>query len=148
LPLVFAPYKLGETETIASTLLSFASSPFSSEAVSRAGRAGRIMGETLIAAAARNERATRESIVEACRAMDRLGISQGTSGNISVRWDDGLLLTPSGLPCHEMTPDDVVHLRMDGTWDHPLRPSSEWRFHRDIMKSRTDVGAIVHAHPT
>ena len=96
----------------------------------------------------REELATRRSIVEACRAMDALGINQGTSGNISVRWEDGLLLTPSGLPYDRMTPDDIVHLRMDGTCDHPLAPSSEWRLHRDIVGSRTDVGAIVHAHPT
>ena len=96
----------------------------------------------------REELATRRSIVEACRAMDALGINQGTSGNISVRWEDGLLLTPSGLPYDRMTPDDIVHLRMDGTCDHPLAPSSEWRLHRDIVGSRTDVGAVVHAHPT
>ena len=70
----------------------------------------------------REELATRRSIVEACRAMDALGINQGTSGNISVRWEDGLLLTPSGLPYHEMTPDDLVHLRKDATCDHPLQP--------------------------
>jgi L-fuculose-phosphate aldolase len=99
-------------------------------------------------AADREEFAIRRSIVESCRAMNALGINQGTSGNISVRWKDGLLLTPSGLPYHEMTPDDVVHLRMDGTCDHPLAPSSEWRLHRDIVESRKDVGAIVHAHPT
>jgi len=95
-----------------------------------------------------NEFAVRHSIVEACRSMNGLGINQGTSGNISVRWKDGLFVTPSGVPYHQMTADDVVHLRMDGTFDHPLVPSSEWRFHRDIIKERKDVGAIVHAHPT
>ena len=93
------------------------------------------------------EIAVRQSIVDAALAMNALGINQGTSGNISVRWDGGLLLTPSGVPYERMGADDIVHLRMDGTCDHPLAPSSEWRFHRDIMKSRKDVGAIVHAHP-
>lgn len=79
--------------------------------------------------------------------MNALGINQGTSGNLSVRWEDGLLLTPSGVPYDEMAADDIVHLRMDGSCDHPLKPSSEWRFHRDIMKVRKDVGAVVHAHP-
>ena len=89
----------------------------------------------------------RQSIVDAARQMNALGINQGTSGNISVRWEDGLLLTPSGVPYHQMNADDIVHLEMSGDCDHPLKPSSEWRFHRDIMKSRNDVHAIVHAHP-
>lgn len=91
--------------------------------------------------------AVRQSIVEACRSMNALGINQGTSGNISVRWKDGLLITPSGLPYEEMAPQDVVFLKMDGSYDHDLIPSSEWHFHRDIMRAREEVGAIVHAHP-
>jgi L-fuculose-phosphate aldolase len=94
-----------------------------------------------------NEFATRQSIIDACRSMSALGLNQGTAGNVSVRWQEGLLVTPSGVPYHQMTPDDVVYLRMDGSYDHPLKPSSEWRFHRDIMQSRADVEAIVHAHP-
>lgn len=94
------------------------------------------------------EFAVRQSIVDAARQMNALGINQGTSGNISVRWEDGLLLTPSGVPYDQMNADDIVHLKMSGDCDHPLKPSSEWRFHRDIMKSREDVNAIVHAHPT
>ena len=97
---------------------------------------------------AASEAATRRAVVEACRGMNALGLNQGTSGNISVRWGDGLLITPSGLPYAEMSAEDVVLLRMDGSYDHPLVPSSEWRFHRDIMRERPEVGAIVHAHPT
>jgi L-fuculose-phosphate aldolase len=99
-------------------------------------------------AADHNEFAIRQSIIDACRSMSGLGLNQGTAGNISVRWHDGLFVTPSGIPYHEMSADDIVHLRMDGSYDHPLAPSSEWRFHRDILQSRADVGAIVHAHPT
>ena len=93
------------------------------------------------------EFAVRQSIVDAAREMNALGINQGTSGNLSVRWEDGLFLTPSGIPYEAMNADDIVHLRMDGGCDHPLKPSSEWRFHRDIMKSRMDVGGMVHADP-
>jgi L-fuculose-phosphate aldolase len=93
------------------------------------------------------ETAIRRSIVEACREMNALGINQGTSGNISVRWRDGLLITPSGLPYEHMTAEDIVPMRLDGAYDHHRAPSSEWRFHCDIMHARGDVGAIVHAHP-
>ncbi len=89
----------------------------------------------------------RQSIVEAARSLDALGLTQGTSGNVSLRWDDGLLITPSGLPYGRMSPDDIVFLRLDGTCEHLLKPSSEWRFHRDILAARPEVNAVVHAHP-
>ena len=79
--------------------------------------------------------------------MNRSGLNQGTSGNISLRWRDGLLITPTSLPYDQMTPDDIVFLGMDGRTEGHNQPSSEWRFHRDIMKAKPDVAAIVHAHP-
>jgi L-fuculose-phosphate aldolase len=95
----------------------------------------------------RDEFAIRQSIVDACRQMTTLGINHGTSGNISVRYDDELLITPSGLNYERMKADDIVPMRLDGSHEHRLKPSSEWRFHCDIMQARADVGAIVHAHP-
>lgn len=89
----------------------------------------------------------RQSVVAAARSMSDLGLNQGTAGNVSVRWEDGLLVTPSGMPYDRMGADDVVHLRMDGGFDHPLSPSSEWRFHRDILLHRPEINAVVHAHP-
>ncbi|GJD76811.1 class II aldolase/adducin family protein [Methylobacterium gregans] len=89
----------------------------------------------------------RQSIVEAARSLDALGLTQGTSGNIALRWEDGLLITPSGLPYARMSPDDIVFMRLDGSFEHPLKPSSEWRFHRDILARRPEVNAVVHAHP-
>ncbi len=93
------------------------------------------------------EYALREEIIACCRHMADMGINQGTSGNISARWQKGLLLTPSGLDYDAMAPEDIVFMRMDGSHDGALAPSSEWRFHRDILKSRKDVHAVVHAHP-
>ena len=94
-----------------------------------------------------SELKVRESIVAACLEMNRSGLNQGTSGNISLRWKDGLLITPTSLPYDQMTPDDIVFLGMDGRTEGSNQPSSEWRFHRDIMKAKPDVAAIVHAHP-
>ncbi|GAB5373618.1 MAG: hypothetical protein AcusKO_00800 [Acuticoccus sp.] len=93
------------------------------------------------------ERALRGEIIRTCLAMEERGINQGTSGNVSARWKDGLLITPSGLAYATMAPEDIIYLEMDGTAHGPHAPSSEWRFHRDIMRERADVGAIVHAHP-
>jgi L-fuculose-phosphate aldolase len=66
---------------------------------------------------------------------------------VSVRWGDGLLITPSGRPYDTMDPADIVALDREGLFDHPLKPSSEWRFHRDILAARPELGAVVHAHP-
>lgn len=93
-----------------------------------------------------SERALRGDIIRACQYMDRRGINQGTSGNISVRWKDGLLITPSGLPYDSMAPEDIIFLAMDGTPTGPHKPSSEWRFHRDILRERSDFQAVVHNH--
>lgn len=94
------------------------------------------------------ERALRMQIIQACLDMHRRGLNQGTSGNVSARWGDGLLVTPSGLPYETMTAEDIVFLDMDGTATGPHAPSSEWRFHRDILRDRPDLNAVVHAHPT
>ena len=95
----------------------------------------------------RDESSIRQSIINACLEMNALGINQGTSGNISVRWSDGLLITPSGVPYERMRREDIVAIKLDGSYEHRLKPSSEWRFHCDVMKARADVNAIVHAHP-
>ncbi len=90
--------------------------------------------------------ALRREIIATCREMNGRGINQGTSGNVSARVPEGLLLTPSGVPYAEMEPEDIVVMHPDGSHDGGRRPSSEWRFHRDIMASRPEVGAIVHTH--
>jgi L-fuculose-phosphate aldolase len=83
--------------------------------------------------------------------MNAAGINQGTSGNISARYGDTLLITPSGIPYDELEPRDIAAMPIDGdygSWVGPLRPSSEWRFHLDIIRARPEVGAVVHAHST
>jgi L-fuculose-phosphate aldolase len=100
---------------------------------------------------AMDERALRQSIVDHCIGMNGSGLNQGTSGNISARFGDSMLITPSGRPYATMKADDLAVMPIDGeygTWSGPFKPSSEWMFHLDIMKSRPDVGAIVHTHST
>ena len=93
------------------------------------------------------ERALRRAIVEACLALERAGVNQGTSGNVGARAGDGLLVTPSGVPYDRMKPDDIVALPLTGAPAPGTNPSSEWRFHRDILAARPDLGAVVHVHP-
>jgi L-fuculose-phosphate aldolase len=90
--------------------------------------------------------ALRREIIAACLAMNARGINQGTSGNISVRVEEGLLITPSGVPYDEMKPGDIVPMRLDGSHGGKVKPSSEWRFHTSILAARPEVGAVVHTH--
>ncbi|NDW07485.1 class II aldolase/adducin family protein [Jiella pacifica] len=99
----------------------------------------------------RGESALRQEIIDLCLEMNRSGLNQGTSGNISARVGDAMLLTPSATPYDQMTPEMIVRMPLDGEdgdWSGPLKPSTEWRFHRDILRARPDAGAIVHAHST
>lgn len=96
------------------------------------------------------EMALRTDIVETSKDMNRLGINQGTSGNVSARWRDGFLITPSGIPAHALSAQAIVWLPLDvepgsRAFDEQ-NPSSEWRFHRDILRHRPEIEAVVHTH--
>lgn len=89
----------------------------------------------------------RTMVIAACRELARLGLTHGTSGNVSVRQDARrFFLSPSGMDYEDVQADDVPLMDLEGRWFGHRRPSSEWRFHRDIYNSRHDVGAIVHTH--
>ena len=90
----------------------------------------------------------REELLQTARDMNTVGINQGSSGNVSVRCGDGYLITPSGMPYDECTPEDMVMMDMSGEWSGTYKPSSEWRFHQDIYAVRPDAQAIVHVHST
>jgi len=93
------------------------------------------------------ERAARQSLIDHCLAINASGLSVGKSGNASVRCGDGLLITPSGYEYERLRPEDIVALAADGSCaPGQLRPSSEWRFHRDILAAFPDAGAVVHTH--
>jgi L-fuculose-phosphate aldolase len=99
----------------------------------------------------RDERQLREAIIAKCRWMNASGFNQGTSGNISARYGEEMLITPSAVPYDAMKPDMIASMPFEGeygTWQGPLQPSTEWRFHLDIIRARADVGAIVHTHST
>lgn len=94
-----------------------------------------------------NETRARREVIETARAMANDGLSVGTSGNVSCRWDDGMLVTPSGVPYDDLVPGDIVFVASDGTWRETRRkPSSEWRFHLAAFQARPDDGAVVHCH--
>lgn len=111
------------------------------------------------------EASRRADVVSVARRLIPLGLTQGTSGNVSVRADsaegvpgDAMFITPSALPYDAMEAEDVVLVDLahvdtvpetsgGATDGRGRRPSTEWRMHAGVLKGRPDVGAIVHAHP-
>ncbi len=96
-----------------------------------------------------SEQALRAEIVAKVRELDAAGLNRGSSGNISARCGDALLITPSAIPAGELEPDMLARMPLEGdhgSWHGPLKPSSEWRFHLDLMRARSDFDAIVHTH--
>jgi L-fuculose-phosphate aldolase len=90
----------------------------------------------------------RKQVIKTCLAMNEEGINQGTSGNVSVRTDEGFLITASGVPYKKMKPHHVVEMDLEGGYRGDYLPSTEWRMHLDIFKARPEAKAIVHVHST
>jgi L-fuculose-phosphate aldolase len=78
--------------------------------------------------------------------MQPAGLNRGTSGNVSVRCDDGFWITPTGMVYESLRDNDIPLMAFDGSHTGSRKPSSEWRFHRDLYASRPEVGAVLHAH--
>ncbi len=74
------------------------------------------------------------------------GLNPGRAGNVSVRFSDRMLITPSGAPYPTLVPSELVDVSLLGEDGAHLRPSSEWRLHRDVYRDRPDVLAVVHTH--
>ncbi|MGL4683513.1 MAG: L-fuculose-phosphate aldolase [Gibbsiella quercinecans] len=85
-------------------------------------------------------------IIETCLEMTRLGLNQGTAGNVSTRYDDGMLITPSGIPYERLTENMIVYVDHQGHHEEGKLPSSEWRFHLAAYQIRPDANAVVHNH--
>ncbi|MBX2883040.1 MAG: class II aldolase/adducin family protein [Granulosicoccus sp.] len=91
----------------------------------------------------------RKKIIALCLQMNATGLNQGTSGNISARYKGHMLITPSGIPYDELKNQDIAKMKIDDDdlhWSGPAKPSSEWHFHRSILRAKPDLNAIVHTH--
>jgi L-fuculose-phosphate aldolase len=89
----------------------------------------------------------REAIVTSCRELSRAGLVVGTAGNVSVRDDELVAVTPSGIRYADLTPDLVGVHRLDGAVvEARLAPTSELPLHLAIYAAQPDAGAVVHTH--
>jgi L-fuculose-phosphate aldolase len=88
----------------------------------------------------------RTAIVEVNAELERLRMNVCSTGNISVRFGDGMLLTPSGCRVETLRPEHIVFARFDGTWDGLFSPSSEWAMHAAVYQKQPLANAVVHCH--
>ena len=95
-----------------------------------------------------NEMNSKQILCDAIIKLNTLGLNHGSTGNCSIRKEEGFLISPSGIRNDSLKSEHIVLMKMDGTLVSPkkLQPSSEWLFHRDIFTSRKDVNAVVHTH--
>lgn len=91
-----------------------------------------------------------QTLIATAQAMTAAGLNKGTAGNLSVRSGEGFFITPTGMDYADLNVDDIPWVGLDGSTDNATKgskkPSSEWRFHRDIYQSRPEAGAVLHAH--
>tara|TARA_R110000868_G_scaffold260119_1_gene518367 strand:- start:6046 stop:6702 length:657 start_codon:yes stop_codon:yes gene_type:complete len=89
----------------------------------------------------------RQSVIDTALAMSRSGLSPQQSGNVSARFGEGFLITPTGMDYDDLLPEDIVAVALDGSMAAGQRiPSSEWHMHAGIYAVRAEAQAIVHAH--
>ena len=93
-------------------------------------------------------RAIKENIIKYSKKLNNRGLSALRSGNISIRFENGFFITPSGMKYSSLKTKDIVYVNLDGTFNKKQKPSSEWRFHQDIYLKKKEAQAIVHAHST
>jgi L-fuculose-phosphate aldolase len=87
-----------------------------------------------------------DQLLQAAKKMAQNGLNKGTSGNASIRLDDGFLITPSGVPPEQLSAGSMVYVDWQSVPEAGKKPSSEWRFHLDILLARPEVQAVVHCH--
>jgi L-fuculose-phosphate aldolase len=88
----------------------------------------------------------RRQLIATAQAMQPAGLNRGTAGNVSVRDGDGFLITPTGMPYAGLEAEDIPRMAFNGSHQGRRKPSSEWRFHRDLYAARPEFGAVLHAH--
>ncbi len=93
------------------------------------------------------ELALRRAVIETARELNSRGINVNKSGNISARFRDGFLITPTGVPYETLLPEDIVFIDLESGGSQGRRlPSSEWEMHAEVYRARTDAGAVAHCH--
>ena len=89
---------------------------------------------------------SKKEVIKFAKMLNDKKLSALRSGNISLRYKNGFLITPSGQKYSSLKEKDIIFINLNGEYNKKQRPSSEWRFHQDIYISKKKAKAIVHSH--
>src|ERR1043166_5877070 len=90
----------------------------------------------------------RDEIIRTMERIYRYRMTTTSGGNLSIRDDNGdIWITPARVDKGNLTRNDIICVRADGSVEGNHKPSSEFPFHRAIYAARPDIRGIVHAHP-
>ncbi len=92
-----------------------------------------------------DEAKLRAQLAEQYKHLESIGLNELSSGNVSCRFGDNMLISPSGATGSNISSEQVVEVTLDGEWQGDRKPSSEWRMHAAIYKN-TKAQAVVHTH--
>ena len=95
-----------------------------------------------------SETTERDLICRLAKSLFERGLTIGSSGNISVRLDDGWLMTPTGSSMGNLDPNEISKLDLDGNLISGKSPTKESFLHIAMYDERPDSGAVVHLHST
>lgn len=88
-----------------------------------------------------------KKIIKAAYTLKKIGLLPGASGNISIRYKDKIFITPSGISKDTLKIKDISIIDINNRFINNIKPSSEYRLHTQIYKTRSDINAIIHTHP-
>ncbi len=94
----------------------------------------------------KSESSLREVLTEQYKYVAGLGLNEQSTGNLSIRLDDGMLISPTGATNDTIAPETIVKTMLDGEWEGDRRPSTEWRMHAEVYRQFPKVRAVVHTH--
>jgi L-fuculose-phosphate aldolase len=92
------------------------------------------------------EEEARAAVVDAYRALARLGMNTGSTGNVSIRFAPGMIITPTGASAEELSAGRLVAMKLDGRAQANRQPSSEWEMHAGIYAGCPEANFIIHTH--
>jgi 3-dehydro-4-phosphotetronate decarboxylase len=95
-----------------------------------------------------NDSAAREQIIGAARSIFSRSLTHGSTGNISVRVDDRILVTPTGSSLGTVSVDELSVIDLTGRHLDGAKPSKEAFLHAAVLRARPTATAVVHTHST
>ena len=94
----------------------------------------------------KGEAVLRQELVDQYKYVESIGLNELSSGNLSCRFSEGMLISPAGATAQNIEPKRIVHVTEQGKWTGDCQPSSEWQMHAAIYHKNENAHAVVHTH--